>query len=212
MSEITRFLIMIIFLYPSIILSAQDIQLPPPQREGGMPLMEALNNRQSTRVFTDQELPIQTLSDLLWAAWGINRPDITKRTAPSANNRQNIELYCALRNGLYIYDAQANSLIQVIAEDIRAVTGTQEYVAGAALNIVFVAKAENAINWSEAEKKSACVNAAFIAQNVYLFCASEGLGCVVRGSFDGQKLQELMKLGNDKTAVLAQSVGYPGVK
>lgn len=210
MSRTIRILFLIAIIYPAMNLSAQDIQLPPPQKEGGMPLMEALNKRQSTRVFTDQDLSLQTLSDLLWAAWGINRPDISKRTAPSANNRQNIELYCALRNGLYIYDALNNSLILVIPEDIRAATGTQEYVGSAAMNIVFVAKGENAKNWTEAEKKSACVNAAFIAQNVYLFCASEGLGCVVRGSFDGQKLQEIMQLGNDKTAVLAQSVGYPG--
>ena len=210
MSAIMRFLLIILLFFPAINILSQDIQLPPPLKEAGMPLMEALNRRQSTRSFADLDLPVQTLSNLLWAAWGINRPDVTKRTAPSANNGQNIELYCALRNGLYIYDAFNNSLILVIPEDIRAATGTQEYVGSAAMNIVFVAKGENAINWTEAEKKSACVNAAFIAQNVYLFCASEGLGCVVRGSFDGQKLQELMKLGNDKTVVLAQSVGYPG--
>ena len=204
-----NFLILFILLFPAIFVHSQDIQLPSPQKVGGMPLMEALNNRQSTRTFSKQSLSMQTLSNLLWAAWGINRADISKRTAPSANNKQNTELYCALPEGLYIYDAQNNSLKQVIKEDIRASAGTQEYVASATLNIIYVAKGENAALWTEAEKNSAAVNAAFIAQNVYLFCASEGLGCVVRGSFDGKKLQELMQLGNDKMAVLAQSVGYP---
>lgn len=204
-----KLLILINLLYTFHLIAAQDIQLPSPHREGGMPLMEALNNRQSTRVFTDQALSLQTLSDLLWAGWGINRADVNKRTAPSANNRQSIELYCVMADGVYIYDAQNNLLVQVIREDIRALTGGQEYVGSAALNIVFVAKAENAIQWTDVQKSAECVNAAFIAQNIYLYCASEGLGCVVRGSFNGDKLQELMQLGNNKVAVLAQSVGYP---
>jgi len=204
-----RIIILIPFLYSLLLLNAQDIKLPSPHKEGGMPLMEALNNRQSIRSFANQSLPVQTLSDLLWAAWGINRPDVSKRTAPSANNRQSIEIYCALPQGLYIYDAPDHSLKQVLSEDIRAATGTQEYVGSAALNIVFVAKGDSAAYWNDAQKNAACVNAAFIAQNVYLFCASDGLGCVVRGSFDGKKLQELMKLGSDKVVVLAQSVGYP---
>jgi nitroreductase len=190
-------------------LQAQDISLPAPQIEGGMPLMEALSKRQSARSFTEKSLSNQMLSNLLWAAWGINRSEDGRRTAPSAHNGQNTLLYCALGEGLYFYDAQNHSLVLVTKKDIRAETGTQDYVKSASLNLVYVAKGDSAANWDESRINAACVNAAFIAQNVYLFCASEGLACVVRGSFDGEKLQELMQLGTDKVSVLAQSVGFP---
>ncbi len=190
-------------------LQAQDISLPQPQIEGGMPLMEALSKRQSARSFSEKSLSNQMLSNLLWAAWGINRPEDGRRTAPSSHNEQNTVLYCALAEGLYIYDEQNHSLVLVTEKDIRAETGTQDYVKSASLNLIYVAKGDSAANWDEARINAACVNAAFIAQNVYLFCASEGLACVVRGSFDGEKLQEIMQLGTDKVTVLAQSVGFP---
>jgi nitroreductase len=193
----------------TITIQAQDISLPAPQTEGGIPLMEALSKRQSTRSFSEKSLSDQMLSNLLWAAWGINRPEDGKRTAPSSHNEQNTVLYCALAEGLYIYDAQKHSLELVTKKDIRAETGTQDYVKSASLNLVYVAQGDSAANWDDARKNAACVNAAFIAQNVYLFCASEGLACVVRGSFDGEKLQEIMQLGTDKVSVLAQSVGFP---
>ena len=190
-------------------LKAQDISLPAPQIEGGMPLMEALSKRQSTRSFSEKSLSNQMLSNLLWAAWGINRSEDGKRTAPSSHNEQNTVLYCALAEGLYIYEAQNNSLALVSKKDIRAETGTQDYVKDAALNLVYVAKGDSAAFWDEARINAACVNAAFIAQNVYLFCASEGLACVVRGSVDNEKLKGIMQLGTDRISVLAQSVGYP---
>lgn len=190
-------------------LKAQDISLPAPQKEGGMPLMEALSKRQSARAFSGKPLSNQILSNLLWAAWGINRSEDGRRTAPSSHNEQNTVLYCALAEGLYTYDAQNHSLVLVTEQDIRAETGTQDYVKNASMNLVYVAKGDSAAYWDEARISSACVNAAFIAQNVYLFCASEGLSCVVRGSFDIEKLQEIMQLGTDKISVLAQSVGFP---
>ena len=190
-------------------LQAQDISLPDPQIEGGMPLMEALSKRQSARSFSEKSLSNQMLSNLLWAAWGINRSEDGKRTAPSSHNEQNTVLYCALAEGLYTYDAHNHSLLLVTKKDIRAETGTQDYVKGAALNLVYVAKGDSAAYWDEARVNAACVNAAFIAQNVYLFCASEGLACVVRGGFDDEKLKEIMQLGKDKVSVLAQSVGFP---
>ena len=171
--------------------------------------MEALNNRQSARSYSEKPLSNQMLSNLLWAAWGINRSEDGRRTAPSSHNEQNTVLYCALAEGLYTYDAQNHSLILVTKKDIRAETGTQDYVKSASLNLMYVAKGDSAANWDETRINAACVNAAFIAQNVYLFCASEGLSCVVRGSFDGEKLQEIMQLGTDKVSVLAQSVGFP---
>ena len=151
----------------------------------------------------------QMLSNLLWAAWGINRSEDGRRTAPSSHNEQNTVLYCSLAEGLYTYDAQNHSLVLVTNKDIRAETGTQDYVKNASLNLMYVAKGDSAANWDETRINAACVNAAFIAQNVYLFCASEGLSCVVRGSFDGKKLQEILQLGMDKVSVLAQSVGFP---
>lgn len=203
--------ILLIFLCPFMTmgLRAQDISLPLPQKEGGMPLMEALSKRQSTRSFSEKSLSSQMLSNLLWAAWGINRSEDGKRTAPSSHNEQNTVLYCALAEGLYIYDAQNNSLELVSKKDIRAETGTQDYVKDAALNLVYVAKGDSAAFWDEARINAACVNAAFIAQNVYLFCASEGLACVVRGSVDKEKLKEIMQLGKNRVSVLAQSVGFP---
>ncbi|MCK4854344.1 MAG: SagB/ThcOx family dehydrogenase [Bacteroidales bacterium] len=196
----------------SIGLQAQDISLPAPQKEGGMPLMEALSKRQSARSYSEKPLSNQMLSNLLWAAWGINRSEDGRRTAPSSHNEQNTVLYCAMAEGLYTYDAQNHSLVLVTKKDIRAETGTQDYVKSASLNLMYVAKGDSAANWGEAWINAACVNAAFIAQNVYLFCASEGLSCVVRGSFDGEKLQEIMQLGTDKVSVLAQSVGFPAEK
>jgi nitroreductase len=190
-------------------LQAQDISLPAPQKEGGMPLMEALNNRQSARSYSEKPLSNQMLSNLLWAAWGINRSEDGRRTAPSSHNEQNTVLYCALAEGLYTYEAQNHSLVLVTKKDIRAETGTQDYVKSASLNLMYVAKGDSAANWDETRINAACVNAAFIAQNVYLFCASEGLSCVVRVSFDGEKLQEIMQLGTDKVSILAQSVGFP---
>jgi len=203
------FLLIIGSLFLSIGLQAQDISLPAPQKEGGMPLMEAMSKRQSARSFSGEPLSNQMLSNLLWAAWGINRSEDGRRTAPSSHNEQNTVLYCALAEGLYTYDAQNHSLVLVAKKDIRAETGTQEYVGSASLNLVYVAKGDSAASWDEARINAACINAAFIAQNVYMFCASEGLSCVVRGSFDGEKLQEILELGIDRVSVLAQSVGFP---
>ena len=203
------YLLIIVSLILGTRLLAQDIPLPAPQKEGGIPLMEALSKRQSARSFSGKPLSNQMLSNLLWAAWGINRSEDGRRTAPSSHNEQNTVLYCSLAEGLYTYDAQNHSLVLVTKKDIRAETGTQDYVKEASLNLMYVAKGDSAANWDETRINAACVNAAFIAQNVYLFCASEGLSCVVRGSFDGKKLQEIMQLGTDRVSVLAQSVGFP---
>src|SRR5574344_3021277 len=107
----------LLFCLLSFFVQAQDINLPQPVRTGGMPLMEALNNRESARSFIDKPIDLQTLSDLLWAAWGFNRED--KRTAPSSRNRQEIDVYVSLQKGLYLYDAKNNVLKQISKEDIR---------------------------------------------------------------------------------------------
>ena len=181
--------------------SAQDINLPAPDRTGGQPLMKALNERKSTRDFQDKELSLQQLSDLLWAANGFNRDD--KRTAPTANNRQELELYVALKSGLYFYDAKENVLKIIKEGDYRKNTGTQDYVATAALNVVIVADMDKA-----SSEQYAYTDCGFIAQNIYLYCASEGLAAVVRGSFNKEEMGELLKLKNNEQVLLPQSVGY----
>lgn len=120
-------------------ISAQDIVLPPPVKQGGKPLMQALNERQTTRTFAGENLSLQQLSDLLWAAWGINRPEEKKRTAPSARNIQEIDVYVTLQSGLYLYDAENNKLKQIHNRDIRSLTGTQDFVGKAPVNLVYVA-------------------------------------------------------------------------
>ena len=188
---------------------SQDIQLPEPDKTGGMPLMEALNNRHSTRKFATDEIDPQLLSDMLWAAWGINSKD-GKRTAPSSMNRQEIDIYVATPDGLYLYDAKSNELKTILTEDIRALCGVQSFVATAPLNFIYVADLDKlkTEDFDDAPSDS-YANCGFIAQNVYLFCASEGLGCVVRGSIDKETLGKKMKLRPHQKILLGQTIGYP---
>lgn len=146
----------------------KPIQLPPPQTTGGRPLMQVLSDRKSTREFGPGTLSPQMLSNLLWAAFGINRPD-GRRTAPSATNWQEVSIYVATAEGAYIYDAKDNVLNPVVEGDHRASTGTQSFVKDAAVNLVYVSdlsKTDNAVS-SEAEMYTAA-DVGFIAQNVYL--------------------------------------------
>jgi len=185
------------------------LPLPQPQTSGGKPLMQVLKDRQSTREFSNQKLSPQMLSNLLWAAFGINRPD-GKRTAPSAINWQEIDIYVAMQDSLYVYDAKANALNTVLAQDVRGATGTQPFVIDAPVNLVYVADLGKTGRVSgEYQTLFTAADTGFIAQNVYLFCASEGLVTVVRGSVDREALAKLMKLRPDQKIMLAQTVGYP---
>lgn len=185
------------------------VRLPAPRMEGGKPLMNALKDRMTIRAFSDEKISPQTLSDLLWAAFGINRAD-GRRTAPSARNRQEIDIYVATSEGLYLYDAAKNALDPVLGEDVRAGTGTQPYVREAPLNLVYVADFAKTGQAGEEDRNFlAAADAGFISENVYLFCASEGLGTVVRASIDTKTLARTMKLRPDQKIILAQSVGYP---
>jgi nitroreductase len=192
-------------------LFAQDLKpvaLPAPQTSGGKPLMQALKERKSTREFTTEKLSPQALSNLLWAGWGINRED-GRRTAPSASNRQEIELYVAMADGAYVYDAKGNALKPVASGDLRKLTGTVPFVAEAALNLVYVADFAKMGNGDENNKAATSnANAGLIAENVYLFCASEGLGAVVRGSVPHAELSEALNLRPDQRIVFAQTVGH----
>jgi SagB-type dehydrogenase family enzyme len=188
----------------------QDIPLPAPRMTGGKPLMEALKERKSSRAFSPRKLPLQVLSDLLWAAFGINRPDSGKRTAPSAMNRQEIEIYVVMEDGGYIYDARANRLRAVEKGDLRNLAGTQKFVASAPLNLIYVADMTK-MSGTSAENQAlySAADTGFIGQNVYLFCASEGLATVVRASVDREALGKALNLPQQKRIMLAQTVGYP---
>jgi SagB-type dehydrogenase family enzyme len=188
----------------------KPVPLPPPQTSGGRPLMQVLKDRQSSREFSSQQLSPQVLSNLLWAAFGVNRPDSGKRTAPSAMNWQEIDIYVATQDGLYIYDAKANALNPVLAQDVRGATGMQPFVKEAAVDLVYVAElAKTGRTAGEDQILYTAADTGFIAQNVYLFCASEGLAVVVRGSVDRMALAKLIKLRPNQKIILAQTVGYP---
>lgn len=187
----------------------KPIELPKPQTDGGKPLMQALKERKTSREFSSKKLSMQVLSNLLWAGNGINRPD-GKRTAPTAMNKQEIDVYVAMAEGLYLYDAKANTLIGILAEDVRAATGTQPFVKDAPVNLVFVADFSKMGNGPDEQKQFyAAADTGYVSQNVYLYCASEGLATVVRGSVDKPALAAIMKLPDNKKIILAQTVGYP---
>lgn len=178
--------------------SAECWALPAPAREGGMPLLDALRQRQSQRDFTPQPLSEQQLSDLLWAAGGINRPSVGGRTVPSAMNAQELCIHVALPRGLFLYAPQTHTLQRQSASDVRAVTGYQDFVDQAALDLVYVADHRRMSLVPAARREAyACAAAGAVAQNVYLFCASEGLATVVRAWFDGKALAEAMGLKLD---------------
>jgi hypothetical protein len=185
------------------------IDLPPPRTEGGMPLMNALKLRRSTREYSDKPLPAQTLSDLLWAAFGINRPN-GDRTAPYGRHIMVIDIYVAMVDGVWIYEPKTHNLLPHLTGDIRAQTGRQDFVGTAPLNLVYVAHGERLTDESPEERRLLClVDTGFIGQNVYLFCASEGLGTVFRGSVDYPKLKRILKLPRQQFVTFAQTVGYP---
>ena len=189
-------------------LLAQSIELLPPQKTGGMPLMEALAKRSTARAFATNDLSPQQISSLLWSAFGVNRPD-GKRTAPSANNKQETDIYVLLKSGAYVYSAVSNKLDLVGTNDIRALGGTQAFVKDAPVTLVFVADLTKRGGNNEGARNAANIDVGYISQNVYLFCASEGLVTGARGSVDRTALGPKLQLRPDQLIVLAQSVGYP---
>jgi len=201
-----------IFIYSAAV-HAKDIEpirLPAPQTEGGKPLMQALKERKSLREFSAKDLPLQMLSDMLWAACGINRPDTGGRTAPTAKNMQEIDVYVVKAEGVYLYDAKANMLVPVLAGDIRAITGKQSFVKDAPVNLIFVADLLKMGGMDAASMDFySATDTGYISENVYLYCASAGLATVVRGWVDKPALEKAMKLSRGQKVVLAQTVGYP---
>ncbi len=199
-------------LEPRALFAAETVATPLPSPSFGDDpfLMSALKNRKSTRSFSSKPLPRQMLSNLLWAAFGVNRPEYGYRTAPSPMNSQEIEIYVAAADGLHLYDARFHQLIQLSDNDIRKFCGSQKFVAHAPLNFVYVADFSRLGNRSEEKKLFyAAADTGFISQNVYLFCAAFGLGTVVRDWIDRSVLAEKMTLHQQQRIVLSQTVGYP---
>jgi len=212
-TNLSSLLIVLLIISP-VMLDAQDISLPAPMTSGGKPLMDALSERQSSRSFSETELSPQQLSDLLWAAWGINRPADGKRTAPSSHNRREMDVYVTLKSGLYLYDAADNILKQINDKDIRALTGTQDFPATAPVNLVYVADlTKRGLSEGQAitdtDLLSSWANTGFMAQNVYLYCASAGLATVIRAMVPRQELAAAMMLKPWQAIILAQTIGLP---
>lgn len=187
------------------------LALPPPRLESSA-LMTLLSRRQSQREFATTPLPLELLSELLWAAFGINRQETGGRTAPSAMNAQEIDIYVALAAGLYIFDAKAQCLKRVAEVDARRVTGYQDFVDEAPVDLIYVADIEHTLKVPITQQElyaAACAGA--ISQNVYLFCAERGLNTVVRGWFDREALGQALRLSTKEKVLLTQTVGYvPG--
>ena len=185
------------------------ITLPAARRTGGMPVMEALAARRSSREFdTSRELDLQTLGDLLWAAWGINR---TKgRTAPSSHNRQEIELYVFLASGVYRYDAAVHALVRLFKEDMRAATGTQPFVGAAPVEIALISDISKIVGKTpQGVIEATYADTGFICENIYLFCASEHLATVARALVPKEELAARLHLAPHQIITLVQTVGYP---
>jgi nitroreductase len=196
---------------PTVAVSQEfkPFELPTPRSEGGQRLTTALKLRRSTREYSDRPLSVQVLSDLLWAAFGVNRPS-GDRTAPYWRHVMVMDIYVAMANGVWLYEPKAHTLLPHSKDDIRAQTGLQDFVATAPLNLVYVAHGERMTDISPEERRLyASVDTGFIGQNVYLFCASEGLATVFRGSVDYPKLGSTLRLPDQQFVTFAQTVGYP---
>lgn len=189
--------------------SATTIALPPVDRHGGMPLMEALAARQSSRAFAADPLPLPLLGGLLWAAFGVNRPD-GHRTAPTAINAQEIDVFAALPHGAYRYDGATHSLVLVAASDVRRVTGYQDFVDDAPLDLVFVAD-HGRMHMVPAASRAlySAAAAGAISQNVYLYAAAHGLATVIRAWINRDAIADALGLTNDQHVLFSQTVGYP---
>jgi SagB-type dehydrogenase family enzyme len=208
----------VLFCFASAAIAADlsAIKLLPPDLKGGKSLMQSLQERHTSRSFSTKKLPLEVLSNLLWAASGINRQDTGKRTAPSASNKQEIDVYVAMEEGLYVYNVKTHTLDPVLKNDLRQNTTmllqpSKSSVEGAPVQLIYVADlGRMAFYINDEEKKFySAADTGFIAQNVYLYCASVGLATVVRGMVNRDNLAKEMKLSDKQKITLVQAVGYP---
>jgi nitroreductase len=206
---------------PDALSGASVVQLPQPHTAGGMPLLDAISRRHSTRAFDPADLTLQEISDVLWVACGHNRPSAGVgiyvegcRSSPTAHNWQEIDVYVATRHGLHRYEPAGHTLSRVLERDLRPLTGdeTQPFVASAPLNLIYVSDLErmtDTIPWDYGVFPWA--NSAVLVENVYLYCASVGLATVCRALFDRPALTAAMELGPKQLVTLHQLVGHPAI-
>lgn len=187
------------------------IKLNAPDKSRGTSVMQALASRQSARAYADKALSIQDLSDLVWAANGINRPESGKRTAPSALNAQDIDIYVCMKEGTYFYDAAKNELTPVAPGDHRPlVAAQQDFLNNAPVFLVLVADISRFEKGDEKTKLiMSAYDAGIVSQNINLFCASNGLATVPRASMDIPKLKTILKLSPSQHPLMNNPVGYP---
>ncbi len=186
-----------------------NVVLPPPEKHGGLALLDSLALRASSRDFSPEPIPLTMLSTLLWAAWGVNRAD-GHRTAPTAINAQEIDLYVAMTSGAYLYDATAHALHLAAASDVRGVTGYQDFVTDAPIDLIYVGNQSRQVLVPVSQRHTyASVAAGAISQNVYLFCASAGLATVLRAWIDRDAIAEALGLSHDAEVLLSQTIGFP---
>lgn len=196
------------------IMSAQSlktIKLPTPALKNDKLFMQAVKERKSSREFSEKELSLQDLSNLLWCANGVNRPESGKRTSPSAMNKQDVDIYVVLKEGAYLYEATKHELFPVVSGDYRKNTGMQPYVATAPLNLIYVSDLSKFDFLKEREEQimTAAIDAGHCSQNVYLYSAAANLAVVTRTSVDKTKMAEILKLKPQQLVIMAQTVGYP---
>lgn len=186
------------------------ITLPAPETEGGRPLMTLLKERHSEREFSNKALPLQMLSNLLWAAIGVNRPDSGQLTVPNARSRHEVDIFVVTAEGAYRYDAKKHALQTVFSGDRRPLAGKQDFVATAPVNLIYVADYAKMPDLSaEQQLVYGSTDVGFSVQNAYLFCASVGLATVVRGSVDRDALGQAFGLTSQQRIILGQCVGFP---
>jgi SagB-type dehydrogenase family enzyme len=213
MKSIKYIFVVISLLVFNQIFAQEIIKLPEPNKIGGKPLMEALNDRSSSRDFVDSDLNEQQISNLLWAANGVNREDKGKRTAPSSHNNQDIDIYITTSKGLFIYKPEEHGLLQLSELDMRKIAGSQDFVKKASVNLIYVSNFEKlGKSTDEIKVITAAAHCGFIGQNVYLYCASEGLISVFRAWINKEKIAETLKLSKNQHVMYCQSVGYSKVK
>ena len=188
---------------------APYIGFAPARRSGGMPLLDALAARHTSREFADAPLDSGTLGELLWAADGVNRDGEGGRTAPSALGGYEIDIYVLLANGAYRYDPIGHALVLVASADLRAMTGYQEFLGHAPVDLVYVADLARMQDVPQAQREAfASASAGAMLQNVYLYCASMGLAAAARGWMNRTALAANLKLPAGSAPLLAQTVGH----
>ncbi|MDR3038673.1 MAG: SagB/ThcOx family dehydrogenase [Candidatus Adiutrix sp.] len=203
---------------PAAAAELATVKLPPPDFNApGKTVIQALRDRKSDRVFAETPLSPKQLSEVLWAAGGINRPEIPEggpgRTAPTSHNLQPLDIFAVTKEGVYKYDPKGHELQPVTAGDHRASAGVQAYVASAPLNIIYVANLNKLRGEDDPEKQSAAnIDLGHMSENVYLYCASAGLNVIARTSIEPALLSTLLKLDENFLPLMGQTVGYPAAK